>query len=147
MISLHSAASHFRYNLPSDIQTDLSTIFVEYTRFALPLSKMKSVLAISAFAAAVLAQADSPFGIMSTRSASPVHLLPFTARGGKFFLGGAGPTSYCPPQVEPNCPPGTQTLLVGGTETVSLDVMVPGGQQSAFIPVCRDVKDVTDNVL
>lgn len=88
---------------------------------------MKSILAISAFAAGVLAQ--SPFGIMSTRSASPVHLLPLTARGGKFYLGGPAPSSYCPPQVEPNCPTGTQTLLVGGTETLSLDVVVPGGQQ------------------
>ncbi|KAF2197067.1 hypothetical protein GQ43DRAFT_403814 [Delitschia confertaspora ATCC 74209] len=95
---------------------------------------MKTVIALSAFVAGILAQAPSSFGVMSTHSASPVHLLPLTARGGKFFLGGPGPTSYCPEQVQPNCPNGTETLLVGGDQTLSLSVMVPGGQQVYVAP-------------
>lgn len=93
---------------------------------------MKTILALSALVAGIMA--DSPFGIMSTRSASPVHLLPLTARGGKFWLGGPGPSSYCPEQVQPNCPPGTDTSFVGGTEYLSLNVMVPGGQQIYIAP-------------
>jgi hypothetical protein len=39
------------------------------------------------------------FGVISARSASPIHLQTLTARGGKFYLGGKGPSSYCPPNV------------------------------------------------
>ncbi|KAF2012379.1 hypothetical protein BU24DRAFT_275815 [Aaosphaeria arxii CBS 175.79] len=90
---------------------------------------MKSVVALSLFAAGALAQAPAYFSVLSTRSASPVHLLPLTARGGKFFLGGPGPSSYCPPQVGDGCPSGNTTVFAGGEETLSLGVVVPGGQQ------------------
>jgi hypothetical protein len=67
---------------------------------------------------------------MSARSASPVHLLPLTARGQKFYLGGPGPSSYCPvEQVGSACPNGTSTVFAGGDTTLSLGVVVPGGQQ------------------
>jgi hypothetical protein len=39
------------------------------------------------------------FGVISARSASPIHLQTLTARGGKFYLGGGPPSSYCPPNV------------------------------------------------
>jgi hypothetical protein len=42
------------------------------------------------------------FGVISARSASPIHLQSLTARGGKFYLGGGAPSSYCPPNVR--CP-------------------------------------------
>lgn len=75
------------------------------------------------------------FGVMSARSASPIHLLPLTARGGKFYLGGPGPTSYCPvEQVGDACPPGNSTVLAGGDKTLGLGVVVPGGQQVYVAP-------------
>ncbi|KAH7350285.1 hypothetical protein BKA66DRAFT_431415 [Pyrenochaeta sp. MPI-SDFR-AT-0127] len=77
----------------------------------------------------------SYFGVISARSASPVHLLPLTARGGKFYLGGPGPSSYCPvAQVGDACPPGNETVLAGGDKTLGLGVIVPGGQQVYVAP-------------
>ena len=74
------------------------------------------------------------FTAISARSASPIHLLPLTARGGKFYLGGGGPSTYCPDNVKPNCPSGNSTVLAGGDETLSLGVVVPGGQQVYVAP-------------
>lgn len=77
----------------------------------------------------------SYFGVISARSASPIHLLPLTARGQKFYLGGPGPSSYCPvAQVGDACPPGNTTVLAGGDKTLSLGVIVPGGQQVYVAP-------------
>lgn len=75
------------------------------------------------------------FGVIASRSASPIHLSALTARGGKFYLGGPGPTSYCPESVgAANCPPGNETVLVGGNGGLSLGVVVPGGQQVYVAP-------------
>jgi hypothetical protein len=72
---------------------------------------------------------------MATRSASPIHFRGLTARGGKFYLGGPGPTSYCPVEVVgAACPPGNSTVLAGGDETLSMGVIVPGGQQVYVAP-------------
>ncbi|KAH8724387.1 hypothetical protein GQ44DRAFT_618153 [Phaeosphaeriaceae sp. PMI808] len=93
---------------------------------------MKYSLAFSALLAAVCAQ-DGPsyFYVISTRSASPIHYQPLQARGGKFFLGGGAPSSYCPVEVVGNaCPAGNTTVLAGGDKTLSLGVIVPGGQQA-----------------
>jgi hypothetical protein len=52
---------------------------------------------------------------MASRSASPIHFLPMTARGGHFWLGGKT-SSYCPKEVEEMggvCPPGTETAFFG----------------------------------
>lgn len=95
---------------------------------------MKSFVAISALVATTLAQAPAYFGVMSTRSASPLHFQQLTARGGKFFLGGGPPSSYCPPQVGENCPVGNTTVLAGGYGGLSLGVVVPGGQQVYVAP-------------
>ena len=77
----------------------------------------------------------SYFGVISARSASPIHLQSLTARGGKFYLGGPGPSSYCPvEQVGSACPPGNTTVLAGGDKTLSLGVIVPGGQQVYVAP-------------
>jgi len=76
------------------------------------------------------------FGVVSARSASPIHLQSLTARGGKFYLGGGPPSSYCPAETigAENCPPGNSTVLAGGAGTLSLGVVVPGGQQVYVAP-------------
>jgi hypothetical protein len=98
-----------------------------------------NALALTALVSAVSAQAPAPpaapvptgyFSVISARSASPIHLLPLQARGGKFYLGGAPPSSYCPVEVVGDaCPPGNTTVLVGGDKTLSMGVVVPGGQE------------------
>ncbi|KAL6707849.1 hypothetical protein ACN47E_003749 [Coniothyrium glycines] len=77
----------------------------------------------------------SYFGVMSARSASPIHFQTLNARGGKFYLGGPGPSSYCPvAQVGDACPPGNTTVLAGGDRTLALGVIVPGGQRVYVAP-------------
>ncbi|KAL5114403.1 hypothetical protein ACEQ8H_007713 [Pleosporales sp. CAS-2024a] len=117
---------------------------------------MKYTTAITALGAA-LAQsscAAAYFTAISARSASPVHFLNLEARSGFIYLGGA-PSSYCPvAQVGDACPPGNITTFAGGQGTLSLGVVVPGGQQvyvassgalsytiphSAYIPDCSIV--------
>ncbi|ORX92628.1 hypothetical protein BCR34DRAFT_629481 [Clohesyomyces aquaticus] len=90
-----------------------------------------AILAFSALVASAAAQ--DYFTAVSARSASPVHLLPLNANGGKFILGGE-PSSYCPEQVKDACPAGTSTVLAGGYGTLSLGVVVPGGQQVYVAP-------------
>ena len=76
------------------------------------------------------APGSSYFGVISSRSASPIHLLPLTARNGKFYLGAGAPTSYCPPNLPAGaCPAGDSTVFSGGDGTLGLGVVVPGGQQ------------------
>lgn len=56
------------------------------------------------------------------------------ANGGRFWLD-KNPSAYCPPAVaELNCTeyPGNRTVFMGGNDTLSLGVGVPGGQQSRF---------------
>ncbi|KAK3384891.1 hypothetical protein B0H63DRAFT_559612 [Podospora didyma] len=58
------------------------------------------------------------------------------ANGGRFWMG-KPPSAYCPPDIPGlNCTlyPGTSTVLVGGNETLSLNVVVPGGQQVYIAP-------------
>jgi hypothetical protein len=70
------------------------------------------------------------FGVIAARSASPIHLLPLTARNGKFYLGAGAPTSYCPPGLPAGaCPSGDNTVFSGGDGLLGLGVVVPGGQQ------------------
>ncbi|KAJ5757309.1 uncharacterized protein N7511_006003 [Penicillium nucicola] len=66
---------------------------------------------------------DASFGVISARSASPIHLLPLNAVGSYFYLGGNA-QSYCPEGI-PGCEQTNQTVITGGH---FLDVMVPGGQ-------------------
>lgn len=95
---------------------------------------MYTIAALTALVASAAAQ--NYFGVMSTRSASPVHLLPLTARGQKFYLGGGPPSTYCPVEVVGDaCPSGNSTVLAGGYEYLSLGVMVPGGQQGMSFPL------------
>lgn len=77
------------------------------------------------------AHTSAYFTVISQRSASPIHFQNMNARGGSFYLGGKGPSSYCPSEVvgAENCPPGDTTTFAGGDNTLSLGVVVPGGQQ------------------
>ncbi|WEW61453.1 hypothetical protein PRK78_006943 [Emydomyces testavorans] len=69
-------------------------------------------------------------GVISSRSASPIHLLPMNAAGRAFWLG-APTQTYCPTVVGNACPPGKDTVIAGLS---SLDVLVPGGQQMYVEP-------------
>ena len=92
--------------------------------------------------------ADTPFTVIAAHSASPIHLLSMNAVNGSFFIGGKGPTTFCPEPLVENCPSGTSTTLsvsadggcgLGKFGTISIlsyvylsplaDVLVPGGQQ------------------
>lgn len=92
---------------------------------------MKSVTVLSTLLACAAAQ-TAYFGVISARSASPIHLLPLQANGGKFFLGGTA-SGYCPSTAIGNetCAlyPGNSTTFAGGNVSLSLGVVVPGGQQ------------------
>lgn len=94
---------------------------------------MKTITTILSLVVSTVSQGY--FGVMSSRSASRIHLLPLNANGGKFFLGGK-PSPYCPPQVGDVCQayPGNETVLVGGEAMLSLAVIVPGGQQVYVAP-------------
>jgi hypothetical protein len=76
------------------------------------------------------------FGIIAARSASPIHLRAVEARDGHFYIGAGGPTTYCPAESigAANCPPGNTTVLSGGDNTLSLGVVVPGGQEVYVAP-------------
>ncbi|KAF3037552.1 hypothetical protein E8E11_002763 [Didymella keratinophila] len=75
------------------------------------------------------------FGVIAARSASPIHLTTLTARNGKFYLGAGAPTTYCPDNLPAgSCPPGNSTVFAGGEGTLSLGVVVPGGQQVYVAP-------------
>ncbi len=67
------------------------------------------------------------FNVVAGNPGSPIHLLSMEAGGYGFQLGG-GTSSYCPSFVNPSCPPGNETVFVGG----SISVLVPGGQQQYF---------------
>lgn len=59
-------------------------------------------------------RSQGAFSVMSSRSASPIHLLPMNAAGSHFWLGQEAST-YCPEtvaQVAP-CPKGQSTAFVG----------------------------------
>lgn len=96
---------------------------------------MKYTIAFAGLVAGALADAGY-FGVIAARSASPIHLQSLTARNGKFYLGAGEPTTYCPAESigAANCPPGDYTVFAGGEGTLSLGVVVPGGQQVYVAP-------------
>lgn len=64
-------------------------------------------------------QSTSSFTVTAYRSDSPINNLPLTIFSGRFYLGGRT-SSYCPPGVasEGECPPGNETIIVGGNGLV-----------------------------
>lgn len=87
-------------------------------------SGTSSTPSTSTTSCAAITTPTKAYTVIAARSGSPIHLLPMEAGGLGFHLGG-GTSSYCPQVVGPSCPPGNQTVFVGG----SISVMVPGGQQ------------------
>ncbi|MCJ1443801.1 MAG: hypothetical protein MMC23_004301 [Stictis urceolatum] len=74
------------------------------------------------------------FGLIASRSGTPIHLQPITASNSGLFIG--LPTSaYCPSPPVPDCAGySNDTLLICGSQTgsatgCSMDAAVPGGQQ------------------
>lgn len=66
-------------------------------------------------------RSQGAFTVMSSRSASPIHLLPMNAANGSFWLGEKAST-YCPSTVSnvAPCPKGDATQIVVGGEQSSL---------------------------
>jgi len=91
-----------------------------------PTPSTTSSAAPSSTSVAPITTPTGPYGLISARSASPIHLQAVNARGQLFYIGGET-ASYCPDQVAQigACPPGTDTAFVGFG---ALDVEVPGGQ-------------------
>lgn len=71
--------------------------------------------------------------VVSNPTVPAVHGQPITAGGLRWNIGGTT-ASYCPSQVGSACPPGTITSMVAGEGRVSMNVMVPGGQQAYLDP-------------
>jgi hypothetical protein len=78
--------------------------------------KVSALLSLIPLAAALPGSRHTPkdsngaFGVTAARSGSPIHFLPLTAAGSKFWLGGKSQT-YCP-DVVPNCAQGTNDTII-----------------------------------
>ncbi|CAD0100454.1 unnamed protein product [Aureobasidium mustum] len=68
------------------------------------------------------------FGGIAIHSGSDIQFASVNAAGSKFWLKKDTKT-YCPEVVGSACPNTTSTQFVGGDNTLSLDTIVPGGQQ------------------
>lgn len=91
---------------------------------------MKTTSAVVAFTGLLSSASAQYFGLTSARSASPIHYLSVEASGESLWLN--KPTAaYCPENIEElgACPPGNSTTFAGGEGTLSMGVVVPGGQQ------------------
>ncbi|KAH6663191.1 hypothetical protein B0J14DRAFT_609528 [Halenospora varia] len=98
---------------------------------------MKSVIAVSSLIAAASAL-TAPTGPFTSGAWNPSTLWfgsAIQANGGAFFIG-KDPSSYCPEVDGLDCTlfPGSSTVFIGGNNTLSLDVAVPGGQQVFVTP-------------
>jgi len=93
---------------------------------------MKSTIAttlIFSFLSTSYAQDGTTAFTLVTASSNPaLHLQPVDASDFQWWVG-KSTASYCPDQVQPNCPAGTITSVAGGNVTLSMNVEVPGGQQ------------------
>ncbi|KAL2155781.1 hypothetical protein VTH82DRAFT_523 [Thermothelomyces myriococcoides] len=78
----------------------------------------------------LLPPAETPFTLTADNPDVPaIHGKPVTAASQHWVVNGET-KSYCPDQVGENCPPGNETVIVSRGGTVSMSVMVPGGQQA-----------------
>lgn len=79
--------------------------------------------------AAPTTRPTAPYGVMSIRSGSSVHLLPMQARGQNFYLGGS-PATYCPQAPVTECPSGLDTVFAGLGALVRLPLLPWPGPNS-----------------
>lgn len=79
-------------------------------------------------------------GLMSVRSASPVHLLPVQAAGQRLYLGGTS-AHHCPSDMQTlgACPNTDDTNFEGGDGELFMGAIVPGGQQVYIDATCGAV--------
>ena len=76
------------------------------------------LLAMTASAVSTPDHFAPPFRVFAWNPNSPIHNLPMTASSLSFFLGG-NTTTFCPPSLNGNCPPGNETVLAfNGTAMV-----------------------------
>ena len=86
--------------------------------------KTSAIFSLIPLAAALPASADTPassgaYGVIASRSGSPIQYLPLTASGGHFYLGGKSKTD-CPSETVSNCSGrSTDTILIGNNALVS----------------------------
>jgi hypothetical protein len=116
----------YRLNLP----TSFSILNQRKPNPFEPLLKMKSIATIAALNTYVAMASAEYFGLISLRSGSPIHYQDLTASNQSLWLN--KPTaSFCPPSVEKiaSCPAGNTTDFLGGTSTLGMGALVPGGQQ------------------
>lgn len=77
--------------------------------------------------------AGTAFQLIAYNPTLPIHGQPITAGGLRWKIGGTT-SSYCPTQVGSACPAGNITTMVATEGRVSMNVMVPGGQQAYLAP-------------
>ncbi|KZF19262.1 hypothetical protein L228DRAFT_241922 [Xylona heveae TC161] len=126
---------HHKSEAPPACGTVISTVTYTYypTGTGSPSSSSASVSSSSASSSSAPQPTPNYFGIISARSASPVHLQEVNAAGGRFWIG-RETASYCPlPAAQ--CPNNTdETVFAYESGYASLDVEVPGGQQIYVAP-------------
>jgi hypothetical protein len=92
---------------------------------------MKTFTTVAALNTLFLSASAQYFGLLSVRSASPIHYQTVTASNNSLWLN--KPTaSYCPPniaEISGACPAGNYTNFAGGDDTLGMGAVVPGGQQ------------------
>ena len=96
---------------------------------------MKTTSTIAALTGLLSTASAQYFGLTSARSASPIHYQTVSASNQSIWLN--KPTaSYCPDNIKDigACPAGNSTVFAGGEDTLSMGVVVPGGQQVYIEP-------------
>ena len=96
---------------------------------------MKTTIALAAVAGIISTVAGQYFGVIAAHSASPIHLLPWSASGERIWLGKTT-ASYCPSEEVQDCPKGKSTNFANGNITLAMGAEVPGGQLVYIDPAC-----------
>jgi hypothetical protein len=102
---------------------------------------MKTTFTVAALTGLLSTASAQYFGLTSARSASPIHYQTVSASGNSIWLN-KKTSSYCPENIEDigGCPAGNTTTFAGGEDTLSMGVVVPGGQQVYIDPDTGAVK-------
>lgn len=106
---------------------------------------MKAIATIAALSSSFFTTASAEyFGLLSLRSASPIHYQSVSASDHSLWLN--KPTgSFCPDNVKKigGCPVGNTTDFTSADGTLSMGTVVPGGQQVYIEPETGAVKYTT----